>query len=313
MAKVAVVIPTKNAEPWLSKQLQALYKQTHKIQEIIVIDSGSTDKTLEIAEKFENVHIINIKPKAFDHGGTRDFALKNTTADYVWFLTQDAIPANSDCLKKLLQPFTDEKVAAVYSKQIAPSNCPRYEQFTRELNYPSKSVVRSLENVKINGVRAYYLSNTCSIYKKSIYESCGGFRYNLPTNEDMLMASTFFNNGYKVGYVAEAVVWHGHDTSFKQIYRRYFDIGAFFSMVEKEIQSNSASKEGISFVFIIFKRLLSEKKLNQAIYFVWLCCARFLGYRMGSNYKKLSPKIILISTQNKPFWNRVFQNNQKGD
>ena len=302
---VSVIIPTYNAERWIKKQLKSLRSQHYPISEIIIIDSGSKDNTISLVREEKNVRLIEIPSTSFDHGATRDLAIRETNSDFVWVLTQDAIPMNDDCLSIMMQCFEKEQVAAVYARQVAPPDMPYHEKYTRDLNYPEQSETRTKADVERLGVRAYYLSNTCAVYRKSTYLQCGGFKKNLPTNEDMLMASSMLSAGYAVRYEAKAMVWHGHNSTPKQVYQRYFDLGAFLKMHGSAVQGAKVNSEGGAFAIKIFSKLLREWHWIDAMQFVVLCFARLLGYRKGQKYYKLSNDSIYKSTQNKAYWQRM--------
>ena len=92
--KVSVIIPTLNAEAWLDRLLDRLIRQT-VAAEILVIDSESDDATCRIAASHApRVRLLHVPRERFNHGGTRDFALRQSTGEYVLFLTQDALPAD---------------------------------------------------------------------------------------------------------------------------------------------------------------------------------------------------------------------------
>ena len=85
--KVSIIIPTLNAARWITQQLNMLLSQTVEA-EIIVVDSGSSDGTPGLVRRFApRVRLLEIPPKDFDHGGTRDYALRQSTGDYVLFFT----------------------------------------------------------------------------------------------------------------------------------------------------------------------------------------------------------------------------------
>ena len=102
--KISVIIPTLNAEKELPNILSALQKQTRKIDEIIIVDSESTDKTVQICQKDKSVKLMQIERKDFDHGKTRDMAFRASIGDIVVFMTHDAVPARSSLIAKLAAP-----------------------------------------------------------------------------------------------------------------------------------------------------------------------------------------------------------------
>ncbi|GAG06643.1 unnamed protein product, partial [marine sediment metagenome] len=105
--RTSIIILTKNAGNEFEKLLDAVFSQSSKDFEVVLIDSGSTDKTLEIAKGFP-VRIHKIKPESFDHGGTRNLGAKLAKGKYLVYLTQDAIPANRMWLENLIKPLKNK-------------------------------------------------------------------------------------------------------------------------------------------------------------------------------------------------------------
>jgi len=100
--QVSIFIPTKNAGPKFQKTLENIFLQLYKNFEVIILDSGSTDKTLSIIKKFKT-HLYKIKPNEFGHGKTRNLALKLARGEYIVYLSQDALPANQFWLSNLIK------------------------------------------------------------------------------------------------------------------------------------------------------------------------------------------------------------------
>ena len=307
--RISAIIPTRNASAQIGPLLDALLAQTTPLHEIILIDSGSTDRTTEIASAYPKTRIIPIDPKDFDHGGTRDRAIRESIGDLLWLLTQDALPTKNDCLQNLITPFADETVACVCGRQIAPDTFSREEQLTRAFNYPARSFTRSAVDIPNLGVKAFFLSNTNSVYRKTAYLSTGGFETPILTNEDMLIAARFLHRGWKIAYCAEAPVWHGHNESIIRRYRRYFDIGAFFAMHEAELESISPNGEGKRFAAALTHQLFREWRIGALFRFWASCLVRFTGNQDGRHYKRFSQKQINHRTQNGNFWIQYFSEN----
>lgn len=301
---VSVLIPTLNAAQWLPEQLEALHMQTAKIAEIVIIDSQSEDDTCEIVAADSLCRVMHVQRADFDHGAVRDAAARTCESDYLWFLTQDAIPADPICLEELLKAVQDESVACAYGRQLASQKAGRIEQLNREMNYPERSFVRTAADIPSLQIRAFFLSNTCCLYKRDIYLRCGGFQHELPTNEDMLMAASFLQQGYATAYCAAACVWHTHRQTIRQWYRRSFDIGAFMEMFRGRLKGVQALGEGRKYVFTMSCRLLREGRVVSLLHFALICAARLLGDRAGHHYLRFSEHALLRRTQNPSFWVR---------
>src|SRR5882724_2232339 len=137
---ISIIIPVKNGSYWLDKLFQKLMKQTlfHR-SEIIVIDSGSTDKSLEIIPKYP-VRLIQIPTHEFNHGETRNLGARLAKGKYIVFTVQDAMPEQDTWLENLLEGFDDENVAGVCGQQIVPHE-PDKNPITwfRPIDGPSKT------------------------------------------------------------------------------------------------------------------------------------------------------------------------------
>ena len=109
---VSIIIPTLNAEKELPNLLKALHFQRQTIHEIIIIDSASTDRTVDICKSDPSVTLLQILRTEFDHGKTRDLALRHSSGNIVVFLTQDALPANDVFLSKRKRCRIDRKATS---------------------------------------------------------------------------------------------------------------------------------------------------------------------------------------------------------
>jgi rhamnosyltransferase len=170
--------------------LSVLETQSKPLDEIIVIDSASNDKTMEIANKHKNVKIMEIKREEFNHGSTRHKAFMESAGDIVCFLTQDALPQNEFYIENLTRPIReDSKVAMAGGRQVARKDARKSEKYVRLFNYPEASKIWDKGNVEELGIKAFFLSDSCSAYSRSAYMDIGGFEKNILTNEDMEIAA----------------------------------------------------------------------------------------------------------------------------
>jgi len=278
---VSVIIPTLNAEEAIGHLLDLLQTQTYTPDEILVIDSESSDNTVNIANQYPNVRTISIKQADFDHGGTRDFAIRETRGDIILFLTQDAVPCDNRYIESITHAVMQDGVACACGRQIARADAPAYEKLTREFNYPSLSFVRDASDIARLGIKAYFLSDVCSAYRREAYLAVGGFDRPLLTNEDMLIAAKFLHEGYMIAYCAEAAVFHSHVYSLRQEFERNSKIGFVMEQYKDRFGAVSAEKEGLKYVRYVLKKLLSKGALVASFWFCLLCAAKMLGNRNG--------------------------------
>ena len=288
--KVSVIIPTLNAERWISKQLDSLLSQTIDA-EIIVINTGSTDATCSLVRARPGcVQLLDIPDKAFDHGGTRDYALRQSTGDIVCFLTQDALPADERCLEKLLAAFSAPDIAAVYGRQIAYPDAPEYERLTRIFNYPDQPRVWREEDIPHWGVKAYFFSNVCSAYRREAYLAVGGFDAPILSNEDMMMAAKLLHAGYALAYAPEAVVYHSHHYTLREEYWRNKRIGKMMARYRNRLTGAKADAEGLRMLSFVSRGLVRKGRIGELPGFFARVCVRFIGNRVGKHEGKRSGK-----------------------
>ena len=281
---VSVVIPTLNAEEEIAPLLDALLCQTLRPHEIIVVDSSSADGTPSVVERYvdEGVQLHTIARQDFDHGGTRHFAFELTKGSIVVFLTQDAVPANDALIDRLVSPLSDERVGMAYGRQLPRKGARRYEALTREFNYPPASHVRTSADIERMGIKAFFASDSCAAYRRDAYIACGGFERPCATNEDMFMAAKMLRQGYAVAYVAEAQVFHSHDLTFMQQFKRtrasMREMKKYSSLIGG---ASSTTTEGFRMMSYVSRLLLSEQHYSELFSFFIDCMARFFGSRLG--------------------------------
>ena len=285
---ISVIIPTLNAERDLAGLIEKI--QAQRVPgpvEIIVVDSESADRTAEIARE-AGVKVLSVARKEFDHGGTRDMALRESTGDIVIFLTQDAVPANIYFLENLIRPLEDERVAVVTGRQLPKSDAFPMEKLVREFNYPSESHIRSEEDVERMGIKAFFCSDVCAAYNRRIYLEIGGFEHPLKTNEDMFYAAEAIRKGYRVAYAADALVFHSHNFTPKEQYDRNRIQGYEIERHRSLLGEVSQESEGMKLVNHVSSGLLRQGRIKSFFRFGVDCCARLLGSRAGRQvYRKV--------------------------
>ena len=279
--KISVIVPTLNAEPWISQQLNSLQSQTVKA-EILVIDSGSTDRTVSIvAAHGDCVRLLQIHRESFDHGGTRDYALRQSAGDYVLFFTQDAVPTDPYCIEKLLAAFSSPDIAAVFGRQIARPDAPEYEKLTRAFNYPVQPRVWREEDILRYGVKSYFFSNVCAAYRRDVYLAVGGFETPIISNEDMMMAAKLLHAGYALAYTPDAAVVHSHRYSLAEELRRNVRIGIVMEQYRDRLKDANANAEGWRLLRYVGGELARQGRYGELLSFCIRTAVRYTGSRVG--------------------------------
>lgn len=300
--KVSVIIMTLNAEKYIKNMLDMLCRQTLKPTEIIIADSESTDKTTEIAKTYDLVKVLKIKRSTFDHGGSRDVALKYSAGDFILFFTQDAVIEQENYIEQMVSNFEDESVAMVCARQKAKPDAVHYERLIREFNYPMEKKIRTKVDIETMGIKAFYMSDACSAYRRTAYFDLGGFEHPILTNEDMLIAARALEKGYKTVYDPEAYVLHSHNFTCRQEYKRNFDVAAFMATHKDVFAEIKIEGEGMKLVKYVTKNLLSHFHFISFVKFGLICVSKFAGNRKGRCVESMSLKEIKKNSGQPNWW-----------
>jgi rhamnosyltransferase len=297
---ISVIIPTHNAEPYINGLLKSLSEQTASC-EIIVIDSSSRDNTIRIADSYKVKTRIIVKGE-FDHGGTRNLAVKEARGDILVFLTQDAIPANEYFLEKLIQPLADPQIAATYGRQIPRSDAKPTEKFTRSFNYPETPLLKDMNSISELGIKTFFFSNVCSAVRKSQFEKLRGFTEKVIMNEDMLLAGKLIKKGYKIAYAPEAVVIHSHNYSWLMQFRRYFDIGVFLKNNSRDLDYTKADNVGAELLKEEIIHLYRNGDYIWLPYVIGEAISKYIGYKIGQRYSLIPMRMRRKLSMHSNYW-----------
>lgn len=300
----SIIIPTYNAEQQIDRLLRSLKAQTLSC-DLLVIDSSSTDATVKIAEG-HGAKVLVTGKEEFDHGGTRTRAARAATGDIIVYLTQDALPADNHAVENLLRPFSDETVAAAFGRQVPNPDATAFASHLRLFNYPPESRLRSLSDRQRYGIKTPFLSNSFSAYRRKALEEVGYFREGLIASEDTYAGSKLLLAGYRIAYVADAVVHHSHNYTVFQEFRRYFDIGVghrregwileAFGRAEGEGMRYLRSE--ISFLIRSGKAfLIPEALLRNSL--------KYIGYTLGRHHDRIPAGIARRLSMNAGWWTKA--------
>jgi rhamnosyltransferase len=216
LASISVLLPTKNGERYLSEVLAQINAQQGNFQlcEVIAIDSGSRDRTVEILRRHQ-VRLWQIQPQEFGHGKTRNFAAAQTRGEFLVFLSQDATPADEHWLENLLAPLREDPlVAGAFSRHQPRPNCHPMEWHrivAYELHSQSEVQVYSAvgnPDYEQNPARYRIFANNSSVIRRAVWEQIPFPEVEF--GEDQAWAEQVLKAGYKTAYAAKSVVIHSH-------------------------------------------------------------------------------------------------------
>jgi rhamnosyltransferase len=298
--KFSIIIPTYNAGKKIERLLESIKIQTLQPEEVVVIDSESVDETLEIVERYK-YRIIRIKHYEFDHGKTRYLAAKETKGEYLVFLTQYVELYNEKVLDIIFPVFEKDKfVKCAFGRQVPRKDSSIFAQYLRYFNYPSESYIRSIEDKYKYGFRVCFLSNSFAVYERMVLEEIGWFKENLIFGEDTHAAGRILLRGYKIAYVAEAMVYHSHDYTIVEEFRRYFDIGVFHKQENWLLREfGKVNNEGTKYIILGIKYVFERKEYFLIFEFLIRVIMKYIGYVLGTKYSLFPIWFVKIFSMNK--------------
>jgi len=221
----SIVIRAFNEEKHLSKLLDGIRHQTIKNIQIILVDSGSSDNTVSIAEKYD-VHIVTIQPHEFTFGRSLNLGISHAQADFVVFASAHVYPIYPDWIERLLEPFEDDKVAISYGKQRGMETTQFSEHRIFDHWFP---------DVSTNNQGHPFCNNANAAIRRKIWEN-HAYNETLPGLEDLAWAKWAHEQGHRIAYVADAEIIHVHNESWRNIFNRYRREGMAFKMIYPQEQ-----------------------------------------------------------------------------
>lgn len=246
--KVTLYVPCYNAEKYIAECLEGILKQTYPIDEILVIDDGSTDRTVEIASKYP----VKIISHGINKGlaAARNTAFRNAKNEYVAALDADCVP-EPDWLEKLMENFTDENIAGVGGKLI--------EKYTDTLADKWRAVHMRQHWGDVKIIDPPFLLGCNNVFFKKILLKMGLYDEKLRTNaEDADISGKIYRAGFTLIYEPSAIVEHLRrdsllsvlETFWRHHYAARLPIGNLFRLIykigENGLRSSKLAIEDIS-------------------------------------------------------------------
>src|ERR1700733_2634156 len=250
MVECSISILTKNEERNIGACLEAVFSQKGVgTFEVILVDSGSTDATLQIARGYP-IRIEQIPAQAFHHARTRNLAASLGTGPVLINLSGDAIPASEAWLHNMLANFSDPGVGAVYGRQLPKPGSTMERSDTLDTVYGDQRIVKDPAHRNGLGYRFYHFSDVNNAFRLSGWD-VAPYPDDLKMFEDLAIAKRILDAGWKIVYEPEAPVFHSHHYSAAQLFKRYFDIG--YTLKELKIWDASGTRSSL---FRDFRKLL---------------------------------------------------------
>lgn len=215
-AKVGVVIRTLDESRLIGTCLDTLQGQRGAFDlDVVVVDSGSTDSTVEIARS-RGARVVEMPPDEFDYSKALNLGIQHARGDVVLILSAHAVPVNDEWVATMTAPFADPSVAGVASRQVPWPNAPWREVARLGRAFDSTRRIYSQANAG-----EVVFSNAASAIRRAVWLDQP---FTLPAVEDLDWARRVLAAGWTLVYQPGAVVFHSHDESPRAQARRLIDI-----------------------------------------------------------------------------------------
>lgn len=195
--KVSIIIRTKNEEKWVGLCLDAIYKQTYKNFEVIIVDNSSTDGTVKKANQWP-IKLVSIKK--FLPGDAINKGIQASSGDLIVCLSAHCIPASINWLKNIISPLESPNIGCVYGKQMPLSSSSNLNKRDLFIVFGDEYREQSKDT---------FFHNANSAFSKSLWKKIP-FNSSITNIEDRLWGQEIIGAGLKIAYQPDAPVYHHH-------------------------------------------------------------------------------------------------------
>lgn len=225
--KISIVIRTYNEQKYLPELLEGIRQQKCDGMEIetVLVDSGSTDQTLEIAARF-NTRIVHIKKEDFSFGRSLNMGCEASSGDVLVFVSGHCIPTGDCWISELVKPLGQQDIAYVYGGQIGKNASNFSERRIFAKYFPGHDKIPQ---------SGFYVNNANAAILQSVWKR-ERFDEGLTGLEDMDLAKRLVAQGMRIAYVANASVYHLHSETWIQVSRRFEREAIALQYIMPEVQ-----------------------------------------------------------------------------
>jgi rhamnosyltransferase len=285
---ISVVIPVKDGGADLVRCLDAIARQVIDAEvEIVVVDSGSRDGSIEVAQSRE-AHVHEIPPAEFGHGRTRNLGAELAQGETLVFTSQDAYAADETWLATLVRSFAGTgPVAGAYGRQLPHDDATPPERYFLDFLYGPGARVQRLEGDEPDFEQTLF-SNVNSAIPRTIWREFP-FADDLIMSEDQEWSRRVLRAGYELVYEPTAAVHHSHRYSIAAAFRRFFDSGV---SAERSYASNASGSGALRRAGARYARgevawLWETGQRRWIPYAAAYELAKFTGMQLGRHHERI--------------------------
>ncbi|MBR1695481.1 MAG: glycosyltransferase family 2 protein [Selenomonas sp.] len=301
--KIQVIIPVYNPDRRFVLLLEMLQRQSLGKLPVLIVDSGQEHGYRERLTGNEAFTIKYIPNSEFNHGGTRQMGMEMfPDKDVYVFLTQDALLGDEYAIERLVACFEDSTIGCAYGRQLPYDDASIFAQLARRHNYGESSYVRSWDDRGAYGMKTCFLSNSFAAYRREAMFAAGGCPTNTILGEDIFVAAKMLMADWKVAFAADACVYHSHNYTVWQEFKRYFDIGVFHAR-EQWIRDTYGQAEGAGLKFLKMEiKTLWHTAPHKLVEMVIRDGMKYIGYQLGLHEKWMPKCVKKYISMTKSYW-----------
>lgn len=280
---ISVVIRTLNEARHLPSLLSGIASQEldgHRC-EVVLVDSGSSDGTLDIAES-HGCRIVHIRKEDFSFGRSLNVGCQAANGDALVFVSGHCVPVDAHWLARLVAPLGSQGVVYSYGRQLGGTDTHFSERQIFAKYFPAESRVPQ---------EGFYCNNANSALLHSAWLK-QRFDEELTGLEDMHLAKQLVNQGHQLAYVADAQVYHLHDETWRQVKRRFEREAIALQRIMPEVHVGAldVARYAASAILLDFGLALQERNLGKTVAGIvaYRVCQFWGAYKGNRVHRQLS-------------------------
>jgi len=281
---VSIVIRALNEASHIGRLLASIAAQTATADEVILVDSGSVDRTVEIAEQFE-CKVLHMPPREFTFGRSLNWGCASAKGDILVFVSAHVYPLQPDWLAKLIEPFEHEVVGLSYGGQTGDHRSNFAEIQLLKRWFPDTGTLHQEDP---------FCNNANCAVRRSLWET-NPYDESLPGLEDLAFAREIQGLGQRIAYVPEARIAHVHEEGIRQTLNRYRREAMAYNYIfgGTDMTLPKALRLAATSIGTDTAAAIRERQLNQVLPAAGFRIAQFSGAYLGDRTAKESTSQVV--------------------